>query len=55
MVVQMIKKGDVGDLGNIKVNNKGICKMKFTDKLIKLRGKYNIIGRSVVMMKMKMI
>ena len=22
--------------------------MKFTDKIIKLRGKYNIIGRSVV-------
>ena len=42
------KERHVGDLGNIKVNNKGICKMKFTDKLIKLRGKYNIIGRSVV-------
>ena len=37
-----------GDLGNIIANNKGISKMKFDDKLIKLRGKYSIIGRSVV-------
>ena len=38
-----------GDLGNIKANQKGIAKMTFTDKKIKLRGtKYNIIGRSVV-------
>ena len=38
----------IGDLGNILVNDKGIAKYTFTDKLIKLRGKRNIIGRSVV-------
>ena len=42
------KERHVGDLGNIKANASGICKMKFTDKVIKLRGKYNIIGRSIV-------
>tara|TARA_B100000575_G_C22891695_1_gene518909 strand:+ start:297 stop:776 length:480 start_codon:yes stop_codon:yes gene_type:complete len=42
------KERHMGDLGNIKVNNKGICKTKFSDKIIKLRGKYNIIGRSVI-------
>jgi Cu-Zn family superoxide dismutase len=42
------KDRHVGDLGNIKVNSKGICKTKMSDKVIKLRGKYSIIGRSVV-------
>jgi len=39
----------VGDLGNITADKNGICKQKFKDHMIKLRGiKYNIIGRSVV-------
>ncbi len=39
----------VGDLGNIKTDNEGNCKMEFKDNLIKLRGyKQNIIGRSIV-------
>ena len=38
----------VGDLGNIIANKKGEVNMKIRDKLIKLRGKYSIIGRSVV-------
>ena len=42
------KERHVGDLGNIIANSKGISKMKFDDKIIKLRGKYSIIGRSVV-------
>ena len=42
------KDRHMGDLGNIKVNKNGICKMKLQDKIIKLRGKYSIIGRSVV-------
>ena len=42
------KKRHVGDLGNIKVNKNGVCKMKFTDNMIKLSGKYSIIGRSVI-------
>lgn len=37
-----------GDLGNIYANNKGVCKTTIYDKIIKLSGKYNIIGRSVV-------
>ena len=38
----------VGDLGNIEGNNKGEVNMRIRDKLIKLRGKYSVIGRSVV-------
>ncbi len=38
----------IGDLGNIFANKSGIVRETFTDKLIKLRGKSNIIGRSVV-------
>jgi len=38
----------VGDLGNIVANKLGIVKTTFTDKKIKLRGKYSIIGRSVI-------
>ena len=39
----------VGDLGNIITNNNGVCKMKFTDHMIKLDGTIsNIIGRSIV-------
>jgi len=38
----------VGDLGNIFFNNKGICNEILEDKLIKLRGKANVIGRSIV-------
>lgn len=42
------QKRHVGDLGNITVNNKGKCHCTFTDSRIKLRGRCNIIGRSVV-------
>tara|TARA_B100001094_G_scaffold331006_1_gene397916 strand:- start:3900 stop:4409 length:510 start_codon:yes stop_codon:yes gene_type:complete len=37
-----------GDLGNIIADKNGVCKQVFYDKIIKLSGKYNIIGRSVV-------
>ena len=41
------KERHVGDLGNIQIkNNKG--KLILFDNLVKLRGKYSIIGRSVV-------
>ena len=42
------KERHVGDLGNIIANDKGKVIFTFTDNLIKLRGKYSIIGRSVV-------
>jgi len=43
------KERHVGDLGNIKTDANGICKVKFTDSMIRLRGyKQNIIGRSIV-------
>ncbi len=42
------KERHVGDLGNIKADKDGIVKKKFTDKLVKLRGKYSVIGRSFV-------
>tara|TARA_B110000977_G_C11005333_1_gene465514 strand:- start:21 stop:533 length:513 start_codon:yes stop_codon:yes gene_type:complete len=38
----------IGDLGNILVQTSGVANYTFTDKLIKLNGKRNIIGRSVV-------
>lgn len=38
----------VGDLGNIKADIHGKCNYKFTDHRIKLKGRNNIIGRSVV-------
>lgn len=42
------KERHVGDLGNVKSNKNKIVNMIMSDKLIKLRGKYSIIGRSVV-------
>ena len=42
------KERHVGDLGNIEANKKGIVNMKFVDKEVKLRGKYSVIGRSIV-------
>ena len=38
----------VGDLGNILANKKGIVKSIIYDKIVKLRGKYSVIGRSIV-------
>ena len=38
----------VGDLGNIRVNNEGNAYYTFRDRFIKLKGKCNIVGRSVV-------
>lgn len=38
----------VGDLGNILANKKGIIKSIIYDKMVKLRGKYSVIGRSIV-------
>ena len=37
-----------GDLGNIIADENGICKQVLYDDIIKLNGKYNIVGRSVV-------
>ena len=37
-----------GDLGNIIADKNGVCKQILYDKIIKLNGKYNIVGRSVV-------
>tara|TARA_B100000963_G_C22172470_1_gene470877 strand:- start:47 stop:514 length:468 start_codon:yes stop_codon:yes gene_type:complete len=41
------KNRHVGDLGNLE-SKKGKVSKTFRDKLIKLRGKYSIVGRSVV-------
>lgn len=38
----------VGDLGNIEADSNGTATIDFTDHMIKLTGKYSIIGRSVV-------
>ena len=42
------KERHVGDLGNIYANEKGIAKINIVDKLVKLKGKYSVIGRSIV-------
>lgn len=42
------KNRHVGDLGNIYSNNKLVCKQTIYDNRIKLSGRNNIIGRSVV-------
>lgn len=42
------KERHVGDLGNIEADNKGNVKIVFYDKIVKLRGKYSVIGRSIV-------
>ncbi len=38
----------VGDLGNIQTNELGIAEFSFEDELVKLRGPYNVIGRSII-------
>jgi Cu-Zn family superoxide dismutase len=44
-----MKNRHVGDLGNLKTNNKGEAKYTFYDDVIKLRGtKANIIGRGLI-------
>ena len=44
-----MSKRHVGDLGNIKTNNKGEARYTFYDNMIKLRGtKCNIIGRGLI-------
>jgi len=42
------KNRHVGDLGNIKSDKNGVAKLDFHDKVIKLSGKYSIVGRGVV-------
>ena len=42
------KKRHIGDLGNVIANKNGIANINITDNLIKLRGKYSVIGRSFV-------
>ncbi len=37
----------VGDLGNITADKKGVVKIDFEDKVLKLGGKTNIVGRSL--------
>jgi len=38
----------VGDLGNIEADSTGVATFNFTDSLISLGGKHNIIGRALV-------
>jgi len=42
------KERHVGDLGNLTTDNKGCAKYTFTDNVIKLKGKNNIIGRGLI-------
>ena len=42
------KKRHVGDLGNIEAGKNGVAMIDITDRFVKLRGKYSVIGRSLV-------
>jgi Cu-Zn family superoxide dismutase len=42
------KERHMGDLGNIQADGRGKATYQFFDPLLRLRGKYSIIGRSVV-------
>ncbi len=42
------KNRHVGDLGNLTADKNGKVDITIKDKLIKLKGKYNVIGRSMV-------
>lgn len=43
------KTRHVGDLGNLVANSKGIINTSLSDNLIKLRGKYSVMGRSIIL------
>ena len=38
----------VGDLGNLSTDNNGNSSFEFIDNLVKLRGPYSVIGRSII-------
>lgn len=38
----------VGDLGNLEADSQGNCTFNFTDDLVRLGGKYSVLGRSLV-------
>jgi len=42
------KKRHVGDLGNVEAGKNGVAAIDITDRFVKLRGKYSVIGRSLV-------
>ena len=42
------EKRHVGDLGNIKANDKGVAVLDITDKMISLHGAHSIIGRALI-------
>ena len=42
------KKRHVGDLGNVEAGKNGVATIDITDRFVKLRGKYSVIGRSLV-------
>ncbi|XP_041066822.1 superoxide dismutase [Cu-Zn]-like [Carcharodon carcharias] len=42
------KKRHVGDLGNIEADENGTARVEMVDRLLRLAGKYSIIGRTMV-------
>lgn len=42
------KKRHVGDLGNVEAGKNGVAAIDIVDRFVKLRGKYSVIGRSLV-------
>jgi Cu-Zn family superoxide dismutase len=42
------KERHVGDLGNIKANDKGVAEIDMMDKLLSLHGPHSIIGRGLI-------
>jgi Cu-Zn family superoxide dismutase len=43
-----MKERHVGDLGNLQADQNGVCEFSFDDFLVKLSGKCNVLGRSIV-------
>jgi Cu-Zn family superoxide dismutase len=43
-----MKNRHVGDLGNIHTNGEGVASYVFYDNVIETRGKYSIVGRSLI-------
>ncbi len=42
------KERHVGDLGNVKANDKGVAEIDITDKMLSLSGPHSIIGRGLI-------
>jgi len=45
---RLAEERHVGDLGNLETDENGFVDFSFTDHLVKLRGPYSVLGRSII-------